>query len=410
MNKRLMWLLMMLVIAFPVFACQCGGEPVEFRRPFKTMRQRVEFTTAYYAQRYTIFEGEVEKMERVTLPNADARWSSVLKVTFNNVRAYRGTIPANPVLYTGFGCGDCAFEFDVAQKYLVYASDQDGLLSTFMCLPTKSLESAGPELRYLRGEPPAKEDLLSPQEYQKVRLSTWKSTISGYVTRADGTPLESPKVRITRIRGTHGLPECWEEDASVNPDGSFHSDHLVPGRRYLVEAEEKDTDVKDSKYIGYYPSHEIDNAKLVQVDENIDVEGIKVVLAKQPLHRFNVFVIGRPSDYWVTLEREDANGRALGQVFGDSIKNSRALFDGVPEGRYLLTVVDYSPSRSNLFLTRTRHLRITHNTFATVFMIRMTDLTSRNVWPWLAAFTLFVLFILFRIALWIRNRRRRLNS
>jgi hypothetical protein len=64
--------------------------------------------------------------------------------------SFKGVATRKAVLYTGWGGGDCGYEFERGARYLVYASDYAGGLYTGICYGTKKAERAESELAILR--------------------------------------------------------------------------------------------------------------------------------------------------------------------------------------------------------------------------------------------------------------------
>jgi len=66
-------------------------------------------------------------------------------------RAYAGVSGKQIEVVTGFGGGDCGFEFKTGDRYLVYAwrNPQNGTLDANICSPTKHIDDAREDLAYL---------------------------------------------------------------------------------------------------------------------------------------------------------------------------------------------------------------------------------------------------------------------
>jgi hypothetical protein len=75
-------------------------------------------------------------------------------VTFKVERMWRGPAVHTIKILTGWGGGDCGYQFERGQRYLVYAYvDRDGVLGTSICTRTRELEHAGEDLAFLDGQP-----------------------------------------------------------------------------------------------------------------------------------------------------------------------------------------------------------------------------------------------------------------
>lgn len=64
--------------------------------------------------------------------------------------SFKGTAGRDVILYTGWGGGDCGYEFERGSRYLVYASEYGGGLYTGICYGTTRAEKAGDEIAILR--------------------------------------------------------------------------------------------------------------------------------------------------------------------------------------------------------------------------------------------------------------------
>lgn len=73
--------------------------------------------------------------------------------TFAVERPLRGVEGAQVEVATGFGGGDCGYDFQVGERYIVYAyrNQKTGALTTGICTRTRPLESAAEDLQYVVG-------------------------------------------------------------------------------------------------------------------------------------------------------------------------------------------------------------------------------------------------------------------
>lgn len=70
---------------------------------------------------------------------------------FMVVESFVGSIPKTVTVRTGFGGGDCGFDFKVGKTYLVYAgSSQDGGLGTGICSRTREVGEGKEDIEILR--------------------------------------------------------------------------------------------------------------------------------------------------------------------------------------------------------------------------------------------------------------------
>jgi hypothetical protein len=65
-------------------------------------------------------------------------------------QAFKGVKSGKVMLYTGWGGGDCGYDFRLGSRYLVYAHDSWGSLYAGICGATKAIEKAPGEISILR--------------------------------------------------------------------------------------------------------------------------------------------------------------------------------------------------------------------------------------------------------------------
>src|SRR5689334_14763519 len=147
-----------LVLSVKALGCSCVPPPPTAT----TYRALAEWNVR---KAPVIFEGTVERLTVSgwpikPIPGANVSIEMRLKVSFSGLHSYRGEVPADAIVETGMGGGDCGYWFEKGKSYLVVAWKEDnGSLSTGICSGTTPLVNAGAELRVLRGEPPTSGDL-----------------------------------------------------------------------------------------------------------------------------------------------------------------------------------------------------------------------------------------------------------
>lgn len=89
-------------------------------------------------------------------------------VTFRIQETFQGERHETEQIWTGYGNGDCGYDFHVGESYLVYAhkDPETGRMTTSVCTRTAPSADATADLEYLRS----------------VKLGTAKAWVSGYVT------------------------------------------------------------------------------------------------------------------------------------------------------------------------------------------------------------------------------------
>lgn len=65
-------------------------------------------------------------------------------------QAFKGVSNGEVEIYTGWGGGDCGYDFRSGSRYLVYAYEVRGTLRTGICSSTKSAEKGSGEISILR--------------------------------------------------------------------------------------------------------------------------------------------------------------------------------------------------------------------------------------------------------------------
>lgn len=185
-----------------VFACSCNMDP---NPPCRSV-----------GSADAIFEGAVLEREKIETDNEDyTRRRFTVKVK----KIYKGSLGDAVFIYTGNGDSDCGYRFEIGSRYLIYASEYDGRLSTNKCTRTSRMKYAKEDADYL----------------SRFSSAPSGATIFGKVYKYDSQqsfPIRSigfPKVRI-EING----PE--KKTTLTDEKGSFSVAGLVAGQ-YNVNAE-----------------------------------------------------------------------------------------------------------------------------------------------------------------------------
>ena len=195
---------------------------------------------------------------------------------------------------TGLGGGDCGYGFRAGERYLVYAiSRPGGLWLTSICSGTSPIEDAATALRFLTGEKPAADDLISPQEYAKQyseKISPKRTgSVCGQVLNPNGSPLEGADVQLWEPRDDD-LPPRGGSDPNLSSDtGHFCVKDVEPGK-YFLTAESSDFD-GGSRNIGFYPGviSQAD-AMPLSIRAGDSLHGVKFTTTRQSLYSILVRV------------------------------------------------------------------------------------------------------------------------
>jgi hypothetical protein len=348
MRLQLVTFIFVLVASFEAFPCTCGG-------PFqaKTMRDVAE----WYANRpdvTLIFEGKVAKQElrsgSVGAPQSAISMTPAgqfRNVDFDVTRMFRGQRADHVKVTTGLGAGDCGYDFQTGQSYLVFASaGPKGLWFTSICSGTKNVADAGTELRFLAGEKAAPEDLWSPQEYWKHYsehvLPKRTGSICGKVLKPDGTPLKGARVELWEARNDDFPSRSASDPNTSNDAGHFCIEHAEPAY-YLLTAVAEDYD-NDARYVVFYPgffSHE--EATPLQIEPGVQLPDVTLTTFRERLYTIRILVAtadGTPLSY------KNGCGVAVDSIYRDPLSyhinhllnpGGTYTFGYIPAGKYTVS-------------------------------------------------------------------------
>lgn len=274
LNSRI-WLAVVVITlgAQALMACSCGGPSG------KTMRDLAE---KQFAASKMVFEGEVERVEirHIGLESLPPRTHSMdpsetrLVSIIHPTRIYRGPKQDS---FEIFSSGtNCDFDFEVGLRYLVDVSEYKGQYYASYCSGTTSLDAAGPQLRFLRGEQPTADDLLTPGEYRIRIYPQGSGKICGRVSRDDGSPIFKPLITIWQWRPPYPLKA---DGAITDTSGAYCSDPLAPGK-YLVDAFDGEPWKHGGlQYAGYHPGGlHVSGAKAIEVKAGETTSHTDIVL------------------------------------------------------------------------------------------------------------------------------------
>jgi hypothetical protein len=268
----------MLLIPVLAGACQCPARPYA---PGSTLRDVRSLHIRNLDDKSIVIEGVVER-QLVRLDSsvpADRWWQNYRLVIVRATAVYRGPKQEKFEVKTGLGGGDCGFDFETGESYLIYARrNEKGALLTSTCSETRVVEYAGPDLRILRGEPPAPEDSLDPETYQKHFWAEYSRNVCGRVIRSDGTPASGASIQLVRERHDGFPPRGWYADSK--PDGAYCFEY-VPRGRYFVSARQDD-EKNGTRFVGALSKSWRPLA--IRVESGKAVSGLKLVLRRDLLY------------------------------------------------------------------------------------------------------------------------------
>jgi hypothetical protein len=307
----------------------------------------------------TIFEASIAKQNLLNgtmgAPNAISMTGSGHHrlVSLRVLRVYRGHISGQATVATGFGNGDCGFNFETGKQYLIYAKRAaPDSLYTDICFGTTPLDEAdaGPALRLLRGEPPAREDLLDRGTYYRQVLSPQLGTVCGRVTTESGRPLRGVCIEMTQVRDDPFPPETADDPDCSKADGSFCVRGIPPGK-YILTGEETDFD-HDFRLMGYYPGvTQPDRATVLQIGPSVRLDHMNFVIRKQPLYTVSFTIVASDGSHLpldnigITLDSPQRD--SLSYHEDQHLRDGEYTLGYVPPGKYTVKTIPWgqlSPS------------------------------------------------------------------
>lgn len=216
-------------------------------------------------------------------------------VQFDVTRVFKGPNQAHLTIVSGVGTGDCGYVFWPGESYLVYASaGPEGKWFTSICSGTNSVEDSETAIRFLTGEQPTADDLLSPQEYQtqfyKNVLPKRTGSVCGQVLKPDGSPLKGADVKLWEMR-QDGLPPRGGDDPNTSSDEGHFCVESVPPGKYFLTAESADYD-HDARYIAIYPGvNSQEDAVQLSIEPGVRLPDVKFSTFHQSVYTISIRVV-----------------------------------------------------------------------------------------------------------------------
>ena len=139
-------------------------------------------------------------------------------------QSFKGISQTTVKMFQGTSGGDCSFEFQKGERYLLYASysEETGTYHTNICTRSRPLAYAGEDLAYLRGSPPADS----------------APSLTGTVVKQDfkeeARPSETELIRGVKVTAEGQNGQKFE--AFTDDDGTYNITGLPPGT-YKVHAD-----------------------------------------------------------------------------------------------------------------------------------------------------------------------------
>ena len=300
-----------------------------------------------------IFEGKVvtQEVRSGSLGGPPAAMSMTLSgihrvVEFDVTRVFRGTNQVHVSVVTGLGTGDCGYDFWPGKSYLVYATSGEGTWFTSICSGTSAIEDSGTATRFLTGEKPTADDLLSPEEYQKQyyekALSKRTGSVCGQVLKPDGNPLKGARVELWEPRNGGLPPHRGLAPNTSSETGQFCIANVQPGK-YFLTAEKSDFD-NWSRYFGLYPGvNSQADAVQLSIEPGVRLPDVKFTDFRESVYRIRISV--RASDKvqlsykngcGVAVDSEDSNPLSY-HISHTLEEDGTYTFGYIPPGKYHVT-------------------------------------------------------------------------
>lgn len=301
-----------------------------------------------------IFEGKVVKQEvrSGSLGGPATAMSMTLSekqrlVEFDVTRVFRGPDQAHLSIVTGLGTGDCGYDFWPGESYLVYGSaGPGGIWFTSICSGTNSIEDSGTAVRFLTGDKPAADDLLSPQDYQtqyyeKV-LPKRTGSVCGQVLNPDGSPLKGASVELWEPRNDDLPPRGGSDPNTSSDKGHFCVNNVPPGK-YFLTAESSYFD-DWSRNMGFYPGvgSQADATQL-SIRAGARLPDVKFTTIRQSLYSIRIRVLtpdatqlSYKNGCGVAVDSEDRNPLSY-HISHTLEEDGTYTFGYIPPGKYQVT-------------------------------------------------------------------------
>lgn len=324
-----LWFVLFVVLGpKPTEACTCSDQLLSDR----------EDAAQQFTEAAVVFEGQViPGGSEIVAASRDKMGLSM--IVFRVIRSYKGERAESIQIFDAMAGTTCAFgQPPSGEKYLVYGfQGKDGKIYYQACSRTRPLESAGPDLRYVRGEPATKEDLAPPGERWRLHrdptLTERGASLMGTVRRDDGGDVSHVFLTLWDVDedGARNRAGSIAARQKVNEDGSFEIRFLAPGQ-YNVTAEDSQ-ESPTARYVGEYGN--------VALAERQVFSSIVVPLHAEPLGTVRVRVVAPEELYdrvFVLLRDPKIDDNRLAPYAYSQTSHvdhaGAASFQSVPHGRY----------------------------------------------------------------------------
>ncbi|HEU0251536.1 MAG TPA: carboxypeptidase regulatory-like domain-containing protein, partial [Pyrinomonadaceae bacterium] len=259
-----------------------------------------------YGLASAVFVGTVQSVRDAELSNTS--WTPRV-FRFSVDKAYLGVTGSEIEVSTGRGGGDCGYNFQVGQRYLVYAYlNRNNRLTTGICSRTTRYSQATEDLEFL----------------DTVSSLPSGATIYGQVVRNTPPKKDAPPISdevVVKIEG-------GEVQREVRPDaqGRYRVAGLPPGKfKVTVQLPEKFTVGQPEREVTI--SDRGCASVVFYIDENGRISGTVVDEAGRLIPRIMVSLVDPAS-----------NPREVFGIFDRTDEQGRFTLSSIPAGRYLIAV------------------------------------------------------------------------
>lgn len=312
-------------------ACTCSSPAVNDR----------DAAAAEFKDAAVVFEGEVSASpKRISAPTGN--FTGLSMIEFRVLRAYKGNLGDSVQLFDPMAGTSCGLDtLKSGEKLFVYGfPGKDNKIYIQACTRTSSLESAGPDVRFARNEPPTDEDLAPPGErwrlYRDATLKTRGASIQGVVRRADGADASEAFVTVWEVDENGRRAGMMAANQNVRADGTFEIRFLAPGR-YNVTAEDMRMNTT-ARYVGEYGNvvlaeHQVVSKVVVDLHADpLGTVGVRVIAPRELHDRIFVWLRDVEMDSFANSPYPYAQTAHLDE-------KGIASFEFVPFGRYEVYVM-----------------------------------------------------------------------
>jgi hypothetical protein len=269
-------------------ACSCGVTQLNAR----------DDAARIFKEATVVFEGEVLSIEPAKpgdlsnfLPaereNISNREPVAAEITFRVLRQYKGDPKLEIRMYTGArdSAEPCQARYHAGDRWFIYGFlKKDGKLYFTDCNRSTTLDEAGAELRYARGEPATQEDLMPRSEKSRLEnepeLKENGATLSGTIRRFDRSGMGRALLTIWRLDEEDQKERPGEIYQDANPDGTFVVRYLWPGI-YFLSARITDWE-KPTFFVG--------RTATFTVKQRQSLDGLEIVLNAEPLAEVRIHI------------------------------------------------------------------------------------------------------------------------